>query len=239
MRVISEHGPPVYPIDVPDQPPAAASSDTAASPQSSSATSGASRQHSKSAKMLAILPTELRSSASTAGEVLMQPPTPGAAAGVAAAAAEAPAGPEVGSARMDQDIDLNTNSAAAVFGTNVINIDEFWPNVQEGREVIKRMSVEDIVRHWKQFLHDVTGELVNVQKEESMLAFNSSRHAGSCAAAAAADGAAAGPECSASMQRINQLVEKYSFLIKTAQQLNPGEQLLQQSVRILCCCCCC
>lgn len=28
------------------------------------------------------------------------------------------------------------------------------------------MSTEAIIRHWKQFLHDVTGELLNAEQEE-------------------------------------------------------------------------
>lgn len=128
-----------------------------------------------------------------------------------------------------QDAEAAAN-AAAVFGAKTVNNDEFWPNVQEGREVIKRMAVEDVIRHWKQFLQDVTGELVNVQKEESMTAFmQQNGRQNSCAAAAAIEGAAGscdvspvGQECSASMKKINELVDKYSFLIKTAQQLNPG-----------------
>eukprot|EP00878_Enallax_costatus_P015862 GHUV01016626.1.p1 GENE.GHUV01016626.1~~GHUV01016626.1.p1 ORF type:complete len:407 (+),score=84.71 GHUV01016626.1:469-1689(+) len=214
MRVISQHGPPVYPTDVPDQPPAT-SSDTG-SPKSSA--SGGIAQRGK-----ANLAADLRSSASTAGELVVQPTTPrGAAAAdvcVKADVDNAPAGADV-------LVDRPQEAApAAMFGGKAPVLDEFWPDVEQGREVIKRMSLEDVVRHWKQFLHDVTGELVNVQKEESMMAFNSGR-AGRFSAAAAdgmsGDAAAAGLECSVSMKRINDLVEKYSFLVKTAQQLNPG-----------------
>jgi hypothetical protein len=99
-------------------------------------------------------------------------------------------------------------------------------NVCGARAAVKAMSVEDIIRHWKQFLQDVTGELVNVQREESMAGL---KQQGSCAAAgdggdAAADAAAqAALLLSPSHQRINDMVAKYSFLVKTAQQLNPSE----------------
>jgi hypothetical protein len=105
------------------------------------------------------------------------------------------------------------------------------------------MSVEDIIRHWKQFLQDVTGELVNVQREESMAEFKQQvgTPQGACAAATAAadgdaaaaagDGGGAAAEAAAqaelllspSHQRINDMVAKYSFLVKTAQQLNPSK----------------
>jgi hypothetical protein len=114
-------------------------------------------------------------------------------------------------------------------------------NVCGARAAVKAMSVEDIIRHWKQFLQDVTGELVNVQREESMAAFKqqaaaAGRPHGACAAAVAGDAAAAAGEDAAadaaaqaelllspSHQRINDMVAKYSFLVKTAQQLNPSE----------------
>lgn len=32
--------------------------------------------------------------------------------------------------------------------------------------VLKHMSTEEIIQHWKQFLHDVTGELLNAEQEE-------------------------------------------------------------------------
>jgi hypothetical protein len=118
-------------------------------------------------------------------------------------------------------------------------------NVVGARAAVKAMSVEDIIKHWKQFLQDVTGELVNVQREESAAAFKqqaaAGRRHGTCAAAVAANGsAAAGGDAAAgdaaaeaaaqaelllspSHQRINDMVAKYSFLVKTAQQLNPSE----------------
>jgi hypothetical protein len=109
-------------------------------------------------------------------------------------------------------------------------------NVCGARAAVKAMSVEDIIRHWKQFLQDVTGELVNVQREESMAGL---KQDGACAAATAGDGDggdAAAAEAAAqaqlllspSHQRINDMVAKYSFLVKTAQQLNPSECRLWQ-----------
>lgn len=211
MRVISQHGPPVYPIDVPDHP-TATSSDTG-SPKSSA--SGGVAQHGK---VSTIFGADLYSSASTGGELVEQPTTPRGTAAVAdifvkLEADDATAGVN-GTVIPKQDPD-----PAAMFGGKAPVLDDFWPDVERGREIIKRMSVEDVARHWKQFLHDVTGQLVIVQKEEAMTDFTSSR--------AAADGsrgdAAAGLGCSSSMKKITDLVEKYSFLIKTAQQLNPGK----------------
>jgi hypothetical protein len=108
-------------------------------------------------------------------------------------------------------------------------------NVCGARAAVKAMSVEDIIRHWKQFLQDVTGELVNVQREESMAGLKQDGSFAAATAAPAGDGDGCGDAAAAdaaaqaqlllspSHQRINEMVAKYSFLVKTAQQLNPSE----------------
>jgi hypothetical protein len=92
------------------------------------------------------------------------------------------------------------------------------------------MSPDNVIFHWKQFLQEASRVLVEVQQEEeeevptqqpqgaagTSRTNNAGNNGGSSAAAAAT---------SNSQQRIADLVDKYAYLVKTAQTLNPGEVL--------------
>eukprot|EP00775_Hariotina_reticulata_P004392 gene4392-4645_t len=112
---------------------------------------------------------------------------------------------------------------------------------------IKKMSPAGITRHWKQFLQDVTGELlaaeeeeeqlhVHLQEQEQQLAaatasavaaqLSGSRSATAVAAGGGCGAAAVDDEsrsfCTPSERRIIALVAKYQYIVKYVALLNPG-----------------
>ncbi|WIA21214.1 hypothetical protein OEZ85_000458 [Tetradesmus obliquus] len=256
MLVISEHGPPVYPVDSPTPAASAATAATSNTSGDTGSPSAAAAAAAAAAGSRPGLPADLQSSGSTAAGEAGAAAAAAAAAvlgeGVSGEAAATPAADEVdgsGSPAVQLDAQPEMHQEQQRQQHHVATLADFRDNVCGARAAVKAMSVEDIIRHWKQFLQDVTGELVNVQREESSAAFKQQQQAaaaaarphGTCAAAVAANGDAAGaagdgvsaeaaaaaaggadPGLSPSHARINEMVAKYSFLVKTAQQLNPS-----------------
>jgi hypothetical protein len=100
-------------------------------------------------------------------------------------------------------------------------------------ELIKEMTVEDIVQHYRLFVKELSDELVAIQQEKADAAHAAAHAAAAGAgttAAAAWPGVAAAavkPEdsggfSSLSEQRLQQLTERCKYMFRMAATLNPG-----------------
>jgi hypothetical protein len=126
--------------------------------------------------------------------------------------------------------------------------------------VALQMSPDGITRHWKQFLQDVTGELLAAEEEEDQMTLHLQEQEQQLAAAAAAAAAtavvnqlpgggsatataAAAATCTAadndedsrsfctpSERRIIALVAKYQYIVKYVALLNPGESAVRRGL---------
>lgn len=113
-------------------------------------------------------------------------------------------------------------------------------------QAVKCMSSDDILATWKQYLKDLTLELMNLQAEAAAAVLQTSRAAAAGGAGALEEafqlpaGAVGGPPAqvnlssnsarefagsSGAAQRLNALVKKYSSILIMASSLNPGRLL--------------
>jgi hypothetical protein len=148
---------------------------------------------------------------------------------VSAAAAAAPA----------NSADSSAHTAAAASGVGDVHHSSsstVRPDAdsQTGRskscpELIKEMTVEEIVQHYRLFVSELSDELVSVQQEKMDSAQAAAAADGAGAAAAAWPGVASavksedsGGFSSLSEQRLQQLTERCGYMFRMAATLNPG-----------------
>lgn len=100
---------------------------------------------------------------------------------------------------------------------------------KSSHEIIKAMSVEDILRHWKLFLREFSDELVHVQQAAAAAREQQQQQLllGSSAAATAGDGqsepTSSGGFSKISEQRLQEVTTQARYLLGMAATLNPGE----------------
>jgi hypothetical protein len=107
-------------------------------------------------------------------------------------------------------------------------------------ELIKEMSVEEIVQHYRLFVRELSDELVAVQQEKANSAPAAAHAAAAGSSAAAAGGGGCGvaaaaaavekPEdsggfSSLSEQRLQQLTQRCQYMFRVAATLNPGGRI--------------
>lgn len=132
------------------------------------------------------------------------------------------------SAHVEADVGVNSTADSAAAQQQQQGV---VPAAVDSAEAVKSMTTEDMLASWKQFLRELSRELMNMQAEAAAAALPAQPPAAAGKAAGSAADTTAGAAVSQlhglgsstpAAQRLTALVDKYSSIMRMACALNPG-----------------